>query len=106
MIQNNTDICGWPVCDSIPAQSDLALCQTPPADYTCFCGGLRRASQSLSPCGMPPFAPCCAHDHECADEGCGAAYSLYKHIDLPRVSKSTCFAVHRRWLRSNALCAR
>ena len=36
---------------------------------------------------MPSFTPCCAHDHDCADEDCGAAYSLYKHIDMPRVRR-------------------
>ncbi len=41
---------------------------------------------------MPSFTPCCAHDHDCADEDCGAAYSLYKHIDMPRVRRMACRA--------------
>jgi hypothetical protein len=27
--------------------------------------------------------PC--HDHDCADADCGVLYSLYTHIDTPRV---------------------
>mmetsp|Transcript_8931 Transcript_8931/g.19060 ORF Transcript_8931/g.19060 Transcript_8931/m.19060 type:complete len:208 (-) Transcript_8931:806-1429(-) len=34
---------------------------------------------------MPPSQACCAHDHDCEASDCGPAYSLYKHIDLPRV---------------------
>ncbi|CAM6120120.1 unnamed protein product [Calypogeia fissa] len=27
----------------------------------------------------------CTHNHDCADHDCGAGFSLYKHIDLPKV---------------------
>ncbi|KAG1670383.1 hypothetical protein FOA52_000143 [Chlamydomonas sp. UWO 241] len=33
----------------------------------------------------PPGQACCAHDHDCEASDCGPAFSLYKHIDLPRV---------------------
>ena len=28
----------------------------------------------------------CLHDHSCEDHDCSSDWSLYKHIDLPRVS--------------------
>lgn len=28
----------------------------------------------------------CAHDHDCGEADCSASYSLYKHVDLPRVT--------------------
>ncbi|KAK4353337.1 hypothetical protein RND71_028855 [Anisodus tanguticus] len=28
----------------------------------------------------------CLHDHECADHNCSSDWSLFKHIDLPKVS--------------------
>ncbi|GAX83831.1 hypothetical protein CEUSTIGMA_g11255.t1 [Chlamydomonas eustigma] len=35
---------------------------------------------------MPTSQPCSAHDHDCSAADCGPAFSLYKHIDMPRVS--------------------
>lgn len=34
---------------------------------------------------MPRFQGCCSHDHDCAEEDCASAFSLYKQIDVPRV---------------------
>lgn len=52
--------------------------------------GHYRAARHLgtqTPATMPPPAQggCCAHNHDCEAADCGPAYSLYKHIDLPRV---------------------
>lgn len=27
----------------------------------------------------------CSHSHDCSDHDCGAGFSLYKHVDLPKV---------------------
>ena len=36
--------------------------------------------------GMPAFQGSCAHDHDCEAQDCSSAWSLYKHIDIQRVS--------------------
>lgn len=35
--------------------------------------------------GMPQFAGCCAHDHDCEAAECGPAWSLHSHIDTAHV---------------------
>lgn len=47
----------------------------------------------------------CSHAHDCADHDCGAAFSLYKHIDTPKVwalneaVEGTAKAVFKSWER-------
>jgi hypothetical protein len=37
---------------------------------------------------MPPSQACCNHDHDCDEADCAPGYSLYKHIDIPKVRSS------------------
>ncbi|GMH44917.1 hypothetical protein BSKO_12874 [Bryopsis sp. KO-2023] len=45
----------------------------------------------------------CNHDHDCGEADCGAAYSLYKHVDLPHVvclnelEEGCCQKVFKPW---------
>jgi hypothetical protein len=36
---------------------------------------------------MPAFQGNCAHDHDCDAQDCSSAWSLYKHIEIQRVSE-------------------
>lgn len=44
----------------------------------------------------------CLHDHSCEDHDCSSDWSLYKHIDLPRVSSNPLFfpSDHLKLVRS------
>lgn len=62
---------------------------------------------------MPTFQGSCCHDHDCGDEDCGTAYSLYRHVDTPRASTRVRFwechpskkgtTTHQRHLSTHAL---
>ena len=45
----------------------------------------------------------CAHNHDCEDSNCAADWSLYKNVDLPKVS--TLCESCGSWLNSETFCS-
>ena len=81
----------WGVEPPSSSEDSSAPCQDTPAGLASDVGHIGHRTSDMS-----PFQGCCAHDHDCEASDCSSSYSLYKYIDMPRVSEPASCAAEER----------